>query len=90
MINRKSIINSTDDRLGQFNRMPIPSHDQTRLGRATTKPDLTPGLFTPELRKARPAVSPQQNWNMRQYWFVLLGIQISQSVFIKWAKPQLW
>ena len=26
MINRKSIVNSPDDRLRQFNRMPIPSY----------------------------------------------------------------
>ena len=32
MINRKSIVNSPDDRLRQFNRMPIPSIHPKNIG----------------------------------------------------------
>ena len=35
MINRKSIVNSPDDRLRQFNRMPIPSQDTHSIARFT-------------------------------------------------------
>ena len=44
MINRKSIVNSPDDRLRQFNRMPIPSVGYSQIVTIQIRPGSQPGI----------------------------------------------
>src|SRR4029434_7264166 len=65
MINRKSIVNSPDDRLRQFNRMPIPNSD-THTALTHTRLSHTHGSDT-------------HIWQMRALWSEILPPSLLQG-----------